>query len=179
MTDNSLITQSEHSSIEAPMPERQEEYNASCIQQATVLTTQIYAPPFLGIKANEIENWVDTDGISSRSRLAVFLRTLVHSTGTEIAYIDFPGNDDSQRPGWDGWIDSHKATPWIPEGLSGWEFGVNKDITTKANNDFDKSVKAHTEDSANITFIFVTPRRWPGKHEWVKKKKALNKWKDV
>ena len=36
MTDNSLITQSEHSSIEAPMPERQEEYNASCIQHVLV-----------------------------------------------------------------------------------------------------------------------------------------------
>lgn len=141
--------------------------------------THMCAHPFLDIKANDIENWVNTYEISSRSRLSVFLRTLIHSTSEKITQIDFPGNDDSQRPGWDGYIESDKATPWIPEGISGWEFGVNKDIKTKADGDFDKSLNAHPSDSSNITFIFVTPRRWPGKNKWVQQKKALNKWKDV
>lgn len=157
----------------------QADYEEDCIHQTNAPITHIYAPPFLDIKANEIEKWVDIDEISARSRLAVFLRTLAHSTCKSISKINFPGNDDSQRPGWDGWIESNDATPWIPEALSSWEFGVNKDITTKANNDFDKSVKAHAQDSTNITFVFVTPRRWSGKDKWVKKKKALNKWKDV
>lgn len=141
--------------------------------------THMCAHPFLDIKANDIENWVNTYEISSRSRLSVFLRTLIHSTSEKITQIDFPGNDDSQRPGWDGYIESDKATPWIPEGISGWEFGVNKDIKAKADGDFDKSLNAHPSDSSNITFIFVTPRRWPGKNKWVQQKKALNKWKDV
>lgn len=157
----------------------QAEYEDALIQQTEAPATHIYAPPFLDIKANDIENWVNTCEISSRSRLSVFLRTLIHSTCEKITQIDFPGNDDSQRPGWDGWIESNEATPWIPDGNSGWEFGVNKDIKAKADGDFDKSLKAHLSDSSNITFIFVTPRRWPGKNKWVQQKKALNKWKDV
>ena len=157
----------------------QADYEDALIQQTEAPATHIYAPPFLDIKANDIENWVNTCGVSSRSRLSVFLRTLIHSTSEKITQIDFPGNDDSQRPGWDGYIESDKATPWIPEGISGWEFGVNKDIKTKADGDFDKSLNAHPSDSSNITFIFVTPRRWPGKNKWVQQKKALNKWKDV
>jgi len=157
----------------------QAEYEDALIQQTEAPATHIYAPPFLDIKANDIENWVNTCEISSRSRLSVFLRTLIHSTSEKITQIDFPGNDDSQRPGWDGWIESNEATPWIPDGNSGWEFGVNKDIKAKADSDFDKSLKAHLSDSSNITFIFVTPRRWPGKNKWVQQKKALNKWKDV
>lgn len=155
------------------------EYEESLVQNTHTPITHVYAPPFLDIKANDIENWVNTDEISSRARLAVFLRILIHSTCKKIAKIDFPGNDDSQRPGWDGWLESSEATPWVPEGLSGWEFGVNKNVTSKANKDFEKSTKAHIEDSSNITFIFVTPHRWSQKNEWIKKKKALKKWKDV
>ncbi|MBK7846254.1 MAG: hypothetical protein IPJ73_02180 [Zoogloea sp.] len=84
-----------------------------------------YVVPFLGIKAGDIETWVERN-ISARTRLSVLLRTLVNSTGNDITKIDFR-NDDG-RPGWDGYIDSSQPTPWIPGGLSGWEFGTNKDI---------------------------------------------------
>src|ERR1041385_6555275 len=50
-----------------------------------------YVPPFLAIKANDIERWV-SHNIPARSRFAVFLRTLVHSTGSGLAKVDFPGN---------------------------------------------------------------------------------------
>ena len=133
----------------------------------------------LEIKANDIENWILNEKISSRSRLSVFLRKLINSTNKKITRIDFLGNDDSQRPGWDGWIESNYATPWIPDGYSGWEFGTNENIKGKADGDFEKSLNAHSSDSSNITFIFVTPRRWPGKDKWIQQKKDLNKWKDV
>ena len=32
---------------------------------------------------------------------------------------------------------------------------------------------------ANITFVFVTPRRWPRKTTWIAKKKLEKRWKDV
>jgi hypothetical protein len=138
-----------------------------------------YVVPFLGIKAAEIETWV-TRNIPARSRLSVLLRTLVHSTCNGITKIDFPGNDDAERPGWDGAIDCTQPTPWIPVGLSGWEFGTTQDIGTKADSDFAKSVKATTKADRNqTTFVFVTPRHWSGKSEWLKKKKTKGQWKDV
>ena len=65
-------------------------------------------------------------------------------------------------------------------GRSGWEFGVDQDIKGKADGDFAKSVKAVDKaDRAQTTFVFVTPRRWPGKAAWVAGMKAKAHWKDV
>lgn len=143
--------------------------------------TRAYVPPFLGIKANQIEQWAGSS-IGARTRFAVLLRTLVHSTGRALTNVDFPGNDDAERPGWDGFVEAGEGTPWVPVGRSGWEFGVGADIKAKADSDFRKSVKALDEDARKeITFIFVTPRRWPesAKTAWIASAKAQGRWKDV
>jgi addiction module HigA family antidote len=141
--------------------------------------TKAYVPPFLAIKANDVEQWV-VHNIPARTRLSVFLRTLVHSTGTGLTKVDFPGNDDAERPGWDGLIEATEGTPWIPNGRSGWEFGTNEDPKAKAESDFEKSVKAlGKKEREETTFVFVTPRRWTGKTSWVTAKKAKSLWKDI
>lgn len=138
-----------------------------------------YVTPFLNVQANDLVNWFTTT-IQARTKLSVLLRTLVHSTGHDLEKVDFPGNDDAERPGWDGFIEAASGTPWIPAGTSGWEFGVSADINDKANGDFAKSVKATKKvERDNVTFVFVTPRRWPGKAAWIAAMKAKKLWKDV
>jgi addiction module HigA family antidote len=138
-----------------------------------------YVPPFLKIKANEVEEWA-SQNIPARIRLSVFLRVLVHSTGIGLTKVDFPGNDDAERRGWDGLIEATEGTPWIPQGISGWEFGTNQNIKGKADGDFAKSVKAVSKaDREQMTFVFVMPRRWPGKSDWIRDAKAGGQWKDV
>jgi addiction module HigA family antidote len=158
----------------------QANYEAAQAKKKTApADTRAYVPPFLGITANQIEQWV-THNIHARARLSVFLRTLVHSTGRALTKVDFPGNDDAERPGWDGYIVSAEGTPWVPLGPSGWEFGVNEDVRTKAEGDFAKSVKAQSsEERDQTTFVFVTPRRWFGRSVWVAAAKAKGLWKDV
>lgn len=153
---------------------------AQARQKDAPADTKAYVPPFLAIKANDIEGWV-SHNIRARIRLAVFLRTLVHSTGHGLTKVDFPGNDDAERPAWDGFVEANEGTPWVPSGRSGWEFGTNKDSKTKADGDFEKSVKAcnSKKERAEITFVFVTPRRWDGKSAWLEDKKAKGLWKDV
>lgn len=160
--------------------EMQARYEAAQAKQKdTPAEAKAYVPPFLAIKANDVERWV-SHNIPARSRLAVFLRTLVHSTGNGLTKVDFPGNDDAERPGWDGFVEAGKGTPWVPAEHSGWEFGTNEDPKTKADGDFTKSVKAlGKRNCAETTFVFVTPRRWAGKAAWVKAKQALGIWKDV
>jgi addiction module HigA family antidote len=138
-----------------------------------------YVVPFLRIKASDIETWVERN-IRARIRLSVLLRTLVNSTAAGTTKVDFPGNDDAERPGWDGYIETTRPTPWIPDGISGWEFGTNQDIKGKADGDFAKSVKATPKaDRDQMTFVFVSPRHWPSKVDWLKKNKAKGQWKDV
>lgn len=73
-----------------------------------------YVPRFLEVRAGDLVRWADT--LDARARLSVLLRRLIHSTGTILKTVDFPGNDDSQRPGWDGWVENGAGTPWIPGG---------------------------------------------------------------
>ncbi len=153
---------------------------AQAKEKGTPANTKAYVPPFLAIKANAIEAWA-SQNIPARIRLAVFLRILVHSTGVGLTKVEFPGNDDAERPGWDGIVEASEGTPWIPEGMSGWEFGTNAGVKGKAEGDFAKNVKAtdKKEERERTTFIFVTPRRWPGKGKWVIEAKATKLWKDV
>jgi hypothetical protein len=136
-------------------------------------------PPYLQFKANDVEQWA-TQSLAPRSRLSVFLRTLVHSTGKGLQRVDFPGNDDAERSGWDGFIEATEGTPWVPQGSSGWEFGVNRDVKSKADADYEKSVKGLTKvDREHVSFVFVTPRRWAGKVSWAAAMAAKKQWKEV
>lgn len=143
------------------------------------LSARRYVVPLLEFKANGFETWV-TNNVRARTRLAVLLRTLVNSTA-QLSKSDFPGNDDAERPGWDGWSESELGNPWVPAGNAGWEFGTNKDPKEKADGDYAKSVKAMAMPAQRLqtTFVFVTPRRWQGKSDWVNKKREEKQWRDV
>ena len=152
---------------------------AQSTRKALTPVISSYVPPFLQFKAARIEAWGGS-GIAPRHRLSVFLRTLVNSTGAGLSKVNFPGNDDSERPGWDGEVEAAEATPWVPQGRSGWEFGVNQDPKAKADGDFAKSVKGIAADErSEMTFVFVTPRTWAGKDDWVTARRNEKHWKDV
>ncbi|MCY4588807.1 MAG: helix-turn-helix domain-containing protein [Bryobacterales bacterium] len=138
-----------------------------------------YVPDFLTIKARQIEGWTGTD-IEARQHLPVLLRRLIHATGRELRRVDFPGFDNAQRHGWDGWVEAEAATPWVPAGQSGWEFGVGQRPRDKAEHDYQARLAMLTpEERADCTFVFVTPRNWPGKNDWAESKNASGDWKSV
>ncbi len=129
-----------------------------------------HVPSFLSIKARDIEQWADQE--QARQLLPVLLRKLIHETGRDPIRVDFPGFDNSQRSGWDGVVESRTAMAWIPAGLSWWEFGTDQRPRRKAESDYAKRVSLPPEDRMGCTFIFVTPRNWPGKGKWVQEKEA-------
>ena len=143
------------------------------------LTIRSYVPPFLKITASQIHEWADK-GDEARSRLPVLLRRLIRSTGDELRGVDFPGFGEAQRHGWDGQVEARRATPWIPEGKSGWELSTRQNSGVKANDDFcgpRSKLPEHTR--AETTFVFVSSRKWPGKTDWEEARKAEGSWKDV
>ena len=142
------------------------------------VTAHAYVPAFLTIKARQIEEWPEKN-IDARHLLPVLLRKLIHSTGHELRRVDFPGYDNAERKGWDGWVEAGAATPWIPEGKSGWEFGTNKNPKSKAESDYANRASIPSDEKAEYTFVFVTPRNWPGKTDWARSKQAEGDWKAV
>jgi addiction module HigA family antidote len=143
------------------------------------VAARTYVPNFLVIKARQIHGWAEGN-VEARRLLPVLLRKLVHSTGRDLRRVDFPGYDNAERKGWDGFIEAAVATPWIPEGPSGWEFGTNQDPARKAELDYAaRLASVPAADRLKLAFVFVTPRNWPGKTEWAKAKKAAGEWRDV
>ena len=137
-----------------------------------------YVPSFLTIKALDIERWADS--IDARSHLAVLLRKLVHATGRDLTRVDFPGFDDSERPGRDGRVEAAAATAWIPQGASDWEFGTSRKPRRKAESDYQKRLHLPMAERKQRAFVFVTPRRWPDKDDWAKAKEAQGDgWREV
>ena len=142
------------------------------------IAVRAYTPTVLAIKAMQIEAWASR--IDARHELAALLRRLVHSTGKGLTQVDFPAFENAQRHGWDGFVQTEAATPWIPLGASGWEFGVDQDPAKKAKDDYKaRTVKLTAAERAGLTFVFVTPRCWPGKAAWAASMVAEQKWKGV
>jgi len=143
------------------------------------IAVRAFVPNFLTIKANQIENWADSQ-IDARTHLPVFLRKLVHSTGNDLRQVDFPGYDNAQRKGSDGFVEAGSATPWVPDGNSYWEFGTNQNPGVKAESDYTaRLTSVDSTERANSTFVFATPRNWPGKTTWQRQKNDAGDWKLV
>ncbi|MBM3158116.1 MAG: HigA family addiction module antidote protein, partial [Chloroflexi bacterium] len=143
------------------------------------VAVRAFVPGFLTIKARQIEDWAES-WIDTRTHLAVLLRKLVHSTGTDLHQVDFPGYDNAQRKGSDGFVEAGAATPWIPEGRSYWEFSTDEKPGVKANSDYTaRLTSVDAAERTNSTFVFVTPRNWPGKTAWEKQKREAGDWKAI
>jgi addiction module HigA family antidote len=143
------------------------------------VAVRAFVPGFLTIKARQIESWADSQ-IEARTHFPVLLRKLVHSTGHELRKVAFPGYDDAQRKGSDGSIEAGDATPWVPEGKSYWEFGTDEKPAAKAEKDYAARLKSVAPaERASSTFVFVTPRAWPGKATWEGQKNNACDWKAV
>jgi hypothetical protein len=118
------------------------------------LAVRSYVPAFLKITARDIEQWADGNP-NARATLPVLHRKLVHSTGQGLSRVDFPGYDNAEKRGWDGRVDAAAATPWIPLGSSGWEFGCNADPKKKADGDYEARVAdIPPAERAGIDFVF-------------------------
>src|ERR1700678_4020392 len=137
-----------------------------------------YTPGLLSITAIQIEAW--SERLSTRAEFAVLLRKLVATTDLGLKKVDFPAHENSQRKGWVGTLKAEAATPWLPKGSSGWEFGCNEDPKSKAEKDYSQRVKDLAQSTRRrMNFVFVTPKNWPGKNTWVASKVKKREWKSV
>lgn len=132
------------------------------------------------ITKSDIANWAATQSGSCQQSLPELIRRLIYATATSTEKWDFPCDSSVNTGGWDGYLETIAASPCFPSGISGWEMGIESSAITKANQDY----KKRTTNSLGLkkkesTFVFVTPRAWPGRKNWEIAKKKEKKWKDV
>lgn len=131
------------------------------------------------ITASHIVDWANTHAKKAQTELPRLIRRLCFDISST-HQLAFPSGDSTYMPGWDGVLSSERNTTWIPLGVSYWEFGCHKNIEKKVNGDYQKRVEqTSTEQRSEATFIFITPRRWQKKNEWIENQKQKNEWADV
>jgi len=142
-------------------------------QNTPVLSTRIENPEL--ITASHLAQWPEIDSQDSRPRFPELMRRLLVET-PQASEISIRTGDGTSLAGPDGVAIFKEPTKLLPSGRLLFEFGTNKKIKDKADTDYDKSKE---KALPNETFVFVTPRRWQGKHDWVAEHQADGLFKDV
>ncbi len=128
--------------------------------------------------ATDLAVWADTR--AAQERMAELLRRLILATADGLRRLDMAAGEGVQHGGYDGVVLTGGPTPFVPAGQSVWEIGVSSDIKGKADSDYAKrSANPLGVDSAETTFVFVTPRRWASKRIWEKACRQDGPWRDV
>ncbi len=130
------------------------------------------------VTRDNLESWANTT--FSKAALPYLISRLVRATTPASTKANLPSGSATYIGGWDGIVNCEAETAYVPQGISLWEFGTSSDCKGKADDDYDKRkqnpIGFTPRDSV---FIFVTPRLWTKKDEWILTKKAENHWKDV
>jgi len=109
------------------------------------------------------------------------VRRLVFASGL-VRQGNFPAGYSTSLPGWDGELLTEEGNPWIPRGVSFWEFSCEERVINKANLDYAKRARGTPEDvRQRATFVFVSARRWSPKAraKWLEGKRTEGHWGDV
>ena len=126
---------------------------------------------------SEISNWANLP--NANHQLPELIRRLILATTTP-TLLNIPGGSAVWHSGWDGLVEATAGNAWAPKGVSAWELSCQSDPGPKASADYRK----RTDDpqgvaSAGATFVFVTPRQWSGKQNWVKQRRGAGEWAEV
>jgi len=128
--------------------------------------------------AGDLAQWANS--LNAQGVLPKLVRRLILATAGDITRIAMRSEEGIRYAGFDGTVEVGKGNAFVPTGVSVWEMGVNQDPKGKAEGDYTKRTEAPLGVAPSQTaFVFVTPRRWPGKTEWVEEKRASGTWRDI
>jgi hypothetical protein len=118
--------------------------------------------------------------VDAPADLPRLIRRLVDQTNDQVVELQMRADEGMRLHGYDGYSRALRGTPFVPEGPAVWEMGTSDDPKGKADEDYQK----RTENSLGVkreetTFVFVTPRSWPGKVDWANEKRAEGVWANV
>ena len=120
--------------------------------------------------------------LPAQSILPLLIRKLILATidSEYIEFIEFPQGEDVQVGGYDGKLHLSKGNLYAPEKNSVWEFGVAKNVKTKADKDIEKRMADPLgKDPSCTTYIAVTLRKYTKKTQWAKARQKEGYWSDV
>ena len=129
-------------------------------------------------RSEQIERWADDQrAVGDFPRLVA---SLIIASCPQVTDISMPGGRGVFCGGPDGLVECAVGNAFVPDGCSLWELGTDCDPRAKAQNDYTKrSDSTGKERRESTTFVFATPRRWPGSQEWCEERRMERRWMDV
>jgi len=125
--------------------------------------------------ASQLALWPQISAREAQDRLPELVRRLLFET-PGAGQISIRTSDGVALAGKDGVATLERQTQLLPAGRVWFEFGTDKDSRRKATQDYDGRMG---EASQDVTFVFVTVRRWQGKDTWAAERRAERLFKDV
>jgi len=130
------------------------------------------------IRADVLNFWAGR--VTAPGEFPRLIRLLIRALAGSPKLIYFPADEAIRLSGYDGQLELSSSVSGLPEGLSVWELGTNENVKGKANEDYEKRTQdPKLVDQKNTSYVFVTPRKWPGKADWAKERSAEGHWKKV
>jgi hypothetical protein len=127
---------------------------------------------------HDITLWAER--VDAPAELPRLIRRLIDQTCDQVVELQMSADEGIRLRGYDGQTRTLQGTPFVPTGFAVWEMGTSVDPKGKADDDYQKRTqKPLGVIPAETTFVFVTPRSWPGKAEWVLEKQADGVWANV
>jgi hypothetical protein len=105
-------------------------------------------------------------------------RLLLETPG--VTALNLPTGEGIMLRGYDGRVSADADALYVPAGASVWELGAGRDPLRKAEEDLTKRTADHGDiDPADVTFVFVTMRRFPERYEWAERHRRDEVWRDI
>lgn len=135
------------------------------------------------IMAEDIEAWTERNPRRAQELLPELVGRLILASADSIIDFHFPHGKAIQYAGYDGYLNSSIAGNFFPAGISVWEFGTDKNILNKFNEDYKKrSLNSGEIEKTTTDFYFVSSRIWSHRTNIPERTVSAKKesdWKDV
>jgi hypothetical protein len=134
--------------------------------------------PFKWFMSGDFREWGMT--VAAKTEFPRIIARMIRATASAGTVLHFPAGRDAFVGGWDGQVLCPAAADYVPEGISLWELGAERDHIGKADEEYRKrSNKPLSYSPAKCTFVFVTPNFWQNKDQWRAEKLKEGVWKDI
>lgn len=126
--------------------------------------------------AEDLNLWAQS--LAAESELGRLVQKLILQTASPTG-LRIPVGKAGNTPGWDGVVNVAEGNFRVPSGQSFWEWGAGP-VADKAQRDYRKRTDA-TDEAIRMasTFVFVTPRHWNNRDDWLDEKRKEGNWAGV